>query len=68
MVLLFKRCVKIRAENPSISNWICTWKISGRELETVMKGTAGEIISEDGGQASVRTSNLKVINETVRNS
>lgn len=24
-----------------------------------MKGTAGEMVSEDGGQASVRTSNLR---------
>lgn len=46
-------------EKPRISNWIRTWKTSGREIETVMKGTAGEIISEDRGQASVRTSNLR---------
>lgn len=59
MALLFKRCIKIMGEKPSISNWIRTWKTSGREIETVMKGTAGEIISEDGGQASVRTSNLR---------
>lgn len=59
MALLIKRFVKIMGEKPSTSNWICTWKKCGGEIETVMKGTAGEMISEDGGHAFGRTSNLR---------
>lgn len=54
-----ERCKTKEREKRSCRNWICTWKTWGREIETVMKRTAGEMISEDGGQASVRTSNLR---------